>query len=101
MEKHVELGGKAYVLKYTTNSAAEVEERSGKPFVDLFTSKMKDIRYILWGALIEKQPETTIKDVGAIMDACYAEGMILQSISELCAEVVTSAGFFGKAAPKK
>jgi hypothetical protein len=71
----IEAGGKAYKLIYTTNSLCALEEKSGLSINEL-TAGMGEgkgltatrVRLLVWGALTEHHPETTLRQAGSIID---------------------------------
>lgn len=98
MDKRVEIAGRAYRLCYSVNALCEVESRAGGSLDGLMEKQFSAARLLLWGALMEHQPEITVRDAGAIITEHISGGGTLDEIVDLCADALSQAGFFGKAA---
>ena len=98
MEKYIEIAGQNLRMKYTVNSLCAVEDRAGQPLDLLMNRQFSAARLLLWGALTELQPEMTLEETGALIDAHIRGGGTLDEIVQLCAEALEEAGFFGKPA---
>lgn len=71
--------GKTVRLQFTTNAMCELEEKTGKGILDLLADfeadaiagrvQMKRVRLLVWGGMIEHQPDATPKDAGLLIDA--------------------------------
>lgn len=94
MEKRHEIGGRELRLKYTFNSICAVEERAGMALDKFMTKVYNPVRLLFWGALIELQPEMTLREAGDIIGAHVKAGGTLDDVAELCAEALELAGFF-------
>ena len=94
MDRMIELAGRSFKMRYTINSLCAVEDRAGMPIDDLLDRQFSATRLLLWGGLIERQPELTLGEVGELMGACLEKGMSLSDIVDLCAEGLRDAGFF-------
>ena len=95
MERIIEIAGRSYRLRYTVNSLCAVEDRAGCPLDELIDRQFSAARLLLWGGLIECQPEITPDTVGDLIDASLASGRRLEDIVDLCAEGLRDAGFIG------
>lgn len=95
MERYVEIAGRSLRLRYTINSLCAVEDRAGQPLDRLLDRQFSATRLLLWGGLIECQPEMTVGEVGALIGESLAQGGTLEDIIDLCAEGLREAGFFG------
>ncbi|MEW7009489.1 hypothetical protein [Lentilitoribacter sp. EG35] len=85
-EKSFKALGKDWVLVYTTNSLCEMEDKSGKGAPELFNDgKITSMRYLLWGALVERHEDITLRECGNIIDELGMEGLgkIVGSVFEL------------------
>ena len=98
MEKRVEIGGRAVALYYTVNALCAVEERAGGSLDHLMERQFTATRLLLWGGMLDGQPELTLADAGRIIGDHLAKGGTLEQIVEFCAEGLRRAGFFGPAA---
>lgn len=95
MAKIVEIAGRRYRLRYTVNSLCALEERAGMSIDRLMDRQFSATRLLLWAGLIEEQPDLAVRDVGALIGRCVAQGGSLEDIVELCADGLREAGFFG------
>lgn len=95
MEKYVEIAGRNLRMKYTINSLCAVEDRAGQPLDRLMDRQFSATRLLLWGGLIERQPEMTLAEAGDLIGESIARGGTLEDIVDLCAEGLREAGFFG------
>ncbi|MBQ8508252.1 MAG: hypothetical protein IJ466_12590 [Clostridia bacterium] len=98
MEKHVEIAGKAYRMCYSVNALCEVEARAGGSLDGLMERQFTATRLLLWGGLMQLQPELTLRDAGDIIGAHLRQGGTLEEIVSLCSEALEEAGFFSGAA---
>lgn len=98
MEKRVEIAGRAYKLCYSVNALCEVEKMAGSSLDGLMERQFTATRLLLWGGLMEKQPEITLRGAGEIIGEHLRGGGRLEEIVEICAEGLDEAGFFQKAA---
>lgn len=94
METRIEIGGRALVLKYTVNALCAVEEHAGGSLDKLMEKQFSATRLLLWGALMEHQPDITLQQAGGLIGAHIASGGSLEEIVNLCAQALESAGFF-------
>ena len=92
----VELAGKTLKLRYSVNSLCALEDRAGMPIDRLMDRQFSATRLLLWAGLAEEQPELSVRDAGALIDACVMRGGSLEQIVDLCAEGLRRAGFFGR-----
>ena len=97
MDRTIELAGRSLRMKYTINSLCSVEDRAGMPLDRLLDRQFSATRLLLWGGLIERQPELTLGEVGEMIGAELEGGMSLSDVVDLCAEGLRDAGFFGTA----
>lgn len=97
MAKTVEIAGRALKLNYTVNALCAVEERAGGSLDQLMERQFSATRLLLWGALTQHQPETTIADAGDLISAHIRGGGKLEDIVNLCADALSQAGFFAGA----
>ena len=98
MDRRVEIAGRALRMNYTVNALCAVEARAGGSLDALMERQFSAARLLLWGALTERQPEMTLEEAGALIDAHVRGGGTLEQIVEMCAEALEEAGFFGKPA---
>ena len=98
MEKRVEIGGRAWKLCYSVNALCEVEARAGASLDALMEKQFSATRLLLWGALLEHQPEITIAQAGEIIGDHLRSGGALEDIVNMCSEALAEAGFFSRAA---
>lgn len=98
MEMHAEIGGTSVVLRYSVNAMCAMEDRAGGALDALFVRQFSAARLLLWGGMIERQPDTTLEGAGALLSAHIERGGTLEDAVEMCAEAMKRAGFFGKAA---
>lgn len=98
MEKRIEIGGRALVLYYTVNALCAVEERAGGSLDHLMERQFSATRLLLWGGLLEKQPEITLCEAGRLISDHISGGGTLEQVVNLCAEALDEAGFFTPAA---
>ena len=96
MERIVEIAGRSLRMRYTINSLCAVEDRAGLPLDRLLDRQFSATRLLLWGGLIECQPELTLNEVGALIGAGIEQGGSLTDIIDLCADGLREAGFFGR-----
>lgn len=94
MEKRIEIAGRSFILYYSVNALCAVEERAGGSLDQLMERQFSATRLLLWGALMEKQPEITLQQAGELIGAHIASGGTLEEIVNLCAQALESAGFF-------
>lgn len=75
----VDAGGKAVRLQFTANAICDFEDREKTGFVEFLAKldaegasgkvRLSDMRKLIWAGMIEHQPEATLRDAGAIIDA--------------------------------
>ena len=90
--------GKTVRLQFTTNAICEIEDAVGGSFFEFLSEfqaasvagalPAKKLRLLLWGGMIEHQPEATLKDAGALIEAM---GGIAPAMEKLHAALI--AGF--------
>ena len=72
-------------IAFTLNAMAELEDRYGsveKAFEELEEKQsIKAARFILWAALMEKNPDLTERQVGSLIDAAYIQ-TIMSTMSD-------------------
>jgi len=98
MDKRVEIGGRVYRLCYSVNALCEVERLAGGSLDALMERQFSACRLLLWGALTQLQPEITLAAAGEIISDHIRGGGSLEEIVNICAEALSEAGFFGRAA---
>lgn len=98
MEKYIEIAGRNLRMRYTINSLCAVEDKAGEPLDRLMDRQFSATRLLLWGGLIECQPELTLGEAGELIGAYISQGGSLEDIVDMCAEGLREAGFFGQAA---
>lgn len=98
MEVRMEIAGRSVILRYTVNAMCAVEDAAGGTLEDVMARQFTAARLLLWGGMLDKQPETTLLDAGRMIGEYLAQGGTLEEIVENCAEALRRAGFFGKAA---
>lgn len=95
MEKRIEIAGRGLTLYYTVNALCAVEERAGGSLDRLMERQFSATRLLLWGGLMEKQPQITLEQAGELISLHLAGGGTLEQIVNDCAEALSLAGFFG------
>lgn len=94
MEKRIEIGGRALRLRYTVGALCAMEERAGGSLDAVMERQFTAARLLLWGGLIECQPEMTLQAAGDLIDRHIADGGTLDEIVNECADALDYAGFF-------
>lgn len=94
MEKRNDIGGRAVRLRYTVSALCAMEDRAGGSLEWVMERQFTAARLLLWGGMLDCQPETTLQMAGEMIDAHIAQGGTLDEIVEMCAEALESAGFF-------
>ena len=94
MERRIEIGGRALRLYYTVNALCAVEERAGGSLDNLMERQFSATRLLLWGGLMERQPEITLARAGELISEHIACGGSLEDIVNECALALSRAGFF-------
>lgn len=71
--------GKTVRLQFTANAMCEVEDKTGKGFLEFLaefeaasvagTMRAHDMRLLVWGGMIEHQPEATLQEAGRLITA--------------------------------
>jgi len=98
MERALDIGETRYILHYSLNAMCEMERAAGCPLEQMIEKQFSAARLLLWGALIDRQPEMTISQAGRLMDVCMREGRTLEEIINICYQAMEDAGFFAQAA---
>lgn len=94
METRIEIAGRALRMYYSVNALCAVEERGGGSLDGLMERQFSATRLLLWGGLMEKQPEITLKDAGELIGEHIRTGGTLEDIVNMCARGLSEAGFF-------
>ena len=94
MVKRIEIAGRALQLCYTVNALCAVEDRAGGCLDRLMERQFSAARLLLWGGLIEKQPDITPDGAGDLISAHIRGGGTLEEIVDACASALEMAGFF-------
>ena len=94
MNRHVEIAGKAYRLCYSVNALCALEERAGGSLDNLMDRQFSATRLLLWGALMQCQPDLSLQDAGEIISDHIRGGGSLEEIVNICADALAEAGFF-------
>lgn len=94
MDRRVEIAGRALRLRYSVNALCAVEERAGGSLDGLMERQFSATRLLLWGGLMERQPNITLEEAGEIIGAHIRGGGSLEEIVNLCADALCEAGFF-------
>lgn len=94
MEKHVEIAGREYKLCYSVNALCALEERAGGSLDGLMDRQFSATRLLLWGALMQHQPNLSLADAGEIISDHIRMGGSLEEIVNICAGALSEAGFF-------
>ena len=100
MERHIELGGREIRLRYTVNAMCAVEERAGGALERITDRQFTATRLLLWGGMLELQPDTTPEQAGDIISRHIESGGSMDEIVDICAQAMQDAGFFHHAAAK-
>ena len=93
METIREVGGRELRLRYTFNSICAMEDMAGMPLERLMCRRFSPVRLLFWGALIDRQPEISLREAGDMIGAHIKAGGRLEDIAGLCAEALDRAGF--------
>lgn len=93
MDIRREFSGREMTLRYTFNSICAMEERAGMPFERLLTRRYAPVRLLFWGALIDRQPDISLREAGDMIDAHIKGGGRLDDIAGMCLEALDRAGF--------
>ena len=96
MYRTLEISNKTYKIYYTTNSLAEIEERSGK-LISEMSIGFSTVRWLLWGGLLNMQSNITVKQAGDLIDAACKDGKSLEGIMNVLKSALTDMGFFRQA----
>ena len=97
MERRVQLGGREVRLRYTVNAMCAVEERAGSALERLTDRQFTATRLLLWGGMLEAEPEATPEMAGEIISRHMERGGSLDDIVDACAAAMRDAGFFHRA----
>ena len=74
-EATVEAGGRTWTLRLDFNAMAELEDRLGRPALDVLQEiengkgTIKSLRAVAWCMMLEHHPEATERDAGAVLSA--------------------------------
>lgn len=93
MELIKEFAGRELALRYTFNSICAMEDRAGMPLDKLLIRKYSPVRLLFWGALIDRQPDISLREAGDIIGAHIRGGGTLEQIAALCSDALDRAGF--------
>lgn len=91
----VTINNKEFTMRYTVNSLCAIESIAGMPIDCLMDRQFSATRLLLWGGLVECQPEMTVRAAGDLIGESLDAGGRLEDIVDLCAEGLRDAGFFG------
>lgn len=94
MEKRIEIAGRALRLCYTVNALCAMEEMAGGSLDNIMERQFSATRLLLWAAMTEHHPETTLQAAGELIGAFIAQGGTLDEMVNLCADLMEEAGFF-------
>lgn len=85
-ETSVEIGGKVYTLRLTTNELCQVEELLDRDVAVLMSqlARFSTVRALFWAATRERHPELTLKDVGELMHE-HRVGAFMKAVSDAMA----------------
>ncbi len=76
-ERAIEINGRTYVIKLTTSAMAELEDACSTPdrlltfpqiLERVMRGSVKYLRLYVWAALLDKHPDITVAEVGALID---------------------------------
>lgn len=103
MHTTITIGGENYSIRYTINSVATMEERSGtkvmKIVEDVQGNSISALRWLLWGGLVEMQANLTPSHAGELLEDYYNDpGTTLIYLPKLLLDSLLDCGFFKKAA---
>ena len=98
MELRVEIAGKPVILRYTVNSMCAVEDAAGGALDLVMDRQFTATRLLLWGGMLDRQPDVTLKQAGVLIDEHLAGGGALEQLVEHCTEAMRRACFFTPAA---
>ena len=93
MESIREIGGRQFKLKYTFNSICAMEEMAQMPLEKFMGRMYSSVRLLFWGALLELQPEITLREAGEIIGNHVKAGGSIDEVALLCSEALSLAGF--------
>lgn len=80
----LEVGGKVYTLRLTINAICELEDALSTPnkpvtFKEITEAaekgSLRHVRAVFWAALLERHPEMTLKDAGALISEVGLTGL--------------------------
>lgn len=94
METRREIGGRSVQLHYTVGALCAMEDRAGGSLERIMERQFTAARLLLWGGMVNMQPETTLQMAGDMIDRHIEQGGTLDEIVEMCADALESAGFF-------
>lgn len=94
MDMRIEIAGQQLRLRYTVNALCAVEERAGGSLDNLMERQFSATRLLLWGGLVERQPDLTIDQAGELISRHIRGGGTLEEIVTMCAQALSEAGFF-------
>ena len=90
----LEIGDKIYELSYTINSAADIEEMTGRPFSAIFkTGEFSGLRLIFWCGLLDSMPKISKREAGNILEEYINEGHTMEEVSALIDKAASQSGF--------
>lgn len=92
---NVTINNKEFTMRYTVNSLCAIESIAGMPIDRLMDLPFSATRLLLWGGLIEEQPDLTVHAAGCFINDCIAAGDSLEDIVDLRADGLRAAGFLG------
>ena len=98
MDLRIEIGGQPVALRYTVNAMCAIEDVCAGALDGVMERQFTAARLLLWGGMLENQPDVTLAEAGRMIGMHLEKGGTLEEIVEHCAEGMRRAGFFGKAA---
>lgn len=93
MEVRLNIADRSVILRYTVNAMCAVEEAAGGDLDGIMKCQFSAARLLLWGGMIDRQPETTLAQAGSLIDEHLAAGGSLALIVDACADAMERAGF--------
>ena len=103
----IKANNRSYKIEYSYNAFCDIEKESGVKSIDeLFPADAKDFslnktRILLWGGLIEHQPEITLHEAGLILGDVLKKGTLSELTEALGVAVKEALPDPGKSRPTK
>lgn len=96
---NLEIGDKAYRLRYDFNAIADIEQQAGAGVGELFSEGkvgFNTIRLLLWGGLKWEDKGLTLQRAGMIVNEWIQQGNEIEDLMEYVQEALEKSGLFGE-----